>query len=399
MANDCSGETPDAHAEGAQAFPRYAGRTRARTLTDQDISKTINFARITLIVGLIFLHYGGYPNTLRSPFDGVDIQQHQVATFLNSFVLFFFFSVVPLLSIISGWLFFSFPEGEKLPFRRRTARRFKSLYLPLVFWNGLFFILLLALYKLFPGNALTESIEFNFANANWKTYINAIFALTDRPIAFQFWFVRDLFATVLVSPILWIFLRRAPFISLTILTLVWLSGYVVPGFLRMDVPLFFYIGGLLCVRKMPLEVSLRTTVILASVYILMVAIRALAPYFLVDSTYQTSGTLAAATRAMRLVGVIACWGIFLRLSPTKLGEAVARYSSLAFFLHSAHYPLLAAVKIVLWKVTPTDTDGWMLMHYFASVIITTAIGLGTGLILARHAPGLFALFNGGRSMQ
>ena len=71
-------------------------RGNALTLSKEALSQTINFARISLIVGLVFLHYEWFPNARISPFRGLDPTQNQVATFLQSFVLFFFFSVVPL---------------------------------------------------------------------------------------------------------------------------------------------------------------------------------------------------------------------------------------------------------------------------------------------------------------
>src|SRR5262245_59635823 len=54
-------------------------------LTKEDLSQTISFARITLIVGLVFLHYEWFPNGRISPFRGFDPTQNQVATFVLSF--------------------------------------------------------------------------------------------------------------------------------------------------------------------------------------------------------------------------------------------------------------------------------------------------------------------------
>lgn len=374
-------------------------RSDVRPLSEVELSQTINFARITLIVGLVFLHYGGFPNALGSPFNGINIDRHQFATFINSFILFFFFSVVPLLSIISGWLYFSFSDDPKGALTRRIRRRFKSLYLPLAFWNALYLAIFLGIFAIAPNLGLVSVIDIDFKTAIWKDYVNAVFALTKNPIGFQFWFVRDLFVTILISPLLWVCLSKGPWAGLVALVLIWLSGYVVLGFLRMDVPTFFYFGGLLRLYKMPIEISRRATTVLLVAYISLAALRAMAPYFVADATYTQFGVLATATRAMRIVGVLACWGIFQRVALTQLGTTVARYGGLAFFLHSAHFPLLAVVKQALWYLVPTDTDLWMLIHYVVSVTITVAIGLVSGLFIARYLPGLFALSNGGRDIR
>ena len=59
-------------------------RGDARPLSSKDLSQTISFARITLVVGLVFLHYDSFPNSTVSPFHGLDVNAHQVATAINS---------------------------------------------------------------------------------------------------------------------------------------------------------------------------------------------------------------------------------------------------------------------------------------------------------------------------
>ena len=141
------------------------GSRRCGGLVERGLAQTINFARISLIVGQVFLHYESFPNARISPFRGVDPQQNQVATYLQSFVLFFFFSVVPLLSMISGWLFFSFRDDAGTALRSRIRRRFVSLYLPLIFWNALFLAALLLLFHADPAHQLLAELNIDFAAA------------------------------------------------------------------------------------------------------------------------------------------------------------------------------------------------------------------------------------------
>jgi surface polysaccharide O-acyltransferase-like enzyme len=372
-------------------------RGDARPLSERELSQTINFARITLIVGLVFLHYGSYPNSQSSPFRGLDIHQHQVATYVNSFVLFFFFSVVPLLSMVSGWLFFSFTSDPRADTKdallQRMRRRFVSLYLPLVFWNALFLAVLLLVYAANPADPLLDEINIKFETAGIRAYVNAVFGITHHPVGFQFWFVRDLFVTALVSPLLWLLLRFAPLTGALLLGAAWIADHDLWIFFRTDVLFFFYVGALVRMRGVPVEIGWNATVACLALYITLIALRTLAPYA-IDGTPTF---LEWGTRAMRLAGVLACWGIFVRIAPTPFGANVARYGGFAFFLHAAHFPLLAQVKILLWKVVPAETDGWMMVHYAASVLITVAIGIGAGLVLSRCIPKGFALMNGGRA--
>src|SRR5262245_17482308 len=220
-------------------------RGDGNTLTKQELSQTISFARITLIVGLVFLHYDSFPNARISPFRGLDTTQDQVATFVQSFVLFFFFSVVPLLSMISGWLFFSFLSDPATALLSRIRRRFVSLYLPLVFWNTLFLAILLGIFYAAPHYPLLAQMNIDFGTAGPRDYVNALFGISAHPVGFQFWFVRDLFVTVLVSPLLWMMLTRAPLFGAVVLGVSWLVGHDLWIFFRTDVVFFFYVGGLI----------------------------------------------------------------------------------------------------------------------------------------------------------
>ena len=361
-------------------------------LSKADLSQTINFARISLIVGLVFIHYESFPNARTSPFRGLDPTQNQIATFVQSFVLFFFFSVVPLLSMISGWLFFSFTSDPAAALRSRIRRRFASLYLPLVFWNALFLAVLLLLFRVNPGYPLLRQMNIDFGSAGVMDYANALFGITAHPIGFQFWFVRDLFVTVLVSPLLWLMLTRAPLLGATFLGAAWLYGHDLWIFFRTDVVFFFFLGGWIRLRGIPLEIGPRATWVFLGAYVALCAVRTLAPY-VVDGD---PAVLQMATRAMRLIGVLACWGLFQRIALTPMGGVVARYGGLAFFLHAAHYPLIAEIKLILWNHLPAESAPWMIAHYVASVAVTVVIGIALGLLLTRFASRAFALLNGGR---
>jgi hypothetical protein len=367
-------------------------RGDAPAMSKDTLSRAINFARISLIVGLVFLHYEWFPNARISPFRGLDPTQNQIATFVQSFVLFFFFSVVPLLSMISGWLFFSFRSDTATALRSRMGRRFASLYLPLVFWNALFLAILLLLFQVNPANKLLAEMNIDLGSAGPLDYVNAVFAVTEHPIGFQFWFVRDLFVTALVSPLLWLLLTRAPLLGAMLLGGAWLIGHDLWIFFRADVVFFFYLGGWIRLRSIPVEIGARATMVFLAAYVAMCAVRTLAPYVVDGDPF----ILQVMTRGMRLVGVLACWGLFQRIAPTSIGALVARFGGLAFFLHAAHYPLIAEVKLILWGLLPAETQAWMLVHYIASVLVTVALGIGLGLLLTRSAPRAFALLNGGR---
>ena len=164
-------------------------------------------------------------------------------------MLFFFFSVVPLLSAISGYLFFSVGDDPQRQVAVRIKRRFISLYLPLLIWNSLYVGILLLVWASAPGYPLVADLNIDFETARTLDDVNAIAGLTEHPVGFQFWFVRDLFLAVLCSPVLWLLIRRAPLVGAAGLGAVWLSGSTLGIFFRTDVLFFFYVGGLLRVTR------------------------------------------------------------------------------------------------------------------------------------------------------
>jgi hypothetical protein len=190
-------------------------------------------------------------------------------------------------------------------------------------------------------------------------------------------------------------LKHAPYVGMAILGLAWITGNHLGIFFRTDVVFFFYLGAFVRIHQIPLHIGRTTAWWLLAAYVAVVAFRTTMPLFM-DLSGHRPELLTAATRSMRLLGVLACWGCFQQWAQTRAGAVIARYGGLAFFLHSVHFPLIAEVKILLWPLLPAQTDGWLIAHYFVSVAVTVALGMSLGLVLARRAPRVFALMNGGR---
>lgn len=371
------------------------GRSAGRVATQRD---TIEVARVALVIGLVFLHYFNFPTDARPPFQGIDPAQHQVATFVNGFFTFFFFSAVPLLSAVSGWLFFGFPDGEGGAVGKRIRGRVRSLLLPLVLWNLMTLAAALAAQSIVPTSGFATQFGLHVDTAGAWDYVNAVLGLTAVPIAFQFWFVRDLFVTVLCTPILALLLRHAPIAGAVGLGAIWAAGFTLGIFIRTDVLFFFYLGALLRRRGVDPTIGLGVTLALTLAYSILVAIRTLAPLWVDLADPSQAAWVEFATRMMRPLGVAACWGLCLHLAGLRIAAPLAALGGFAFFLHAAHYPVIALVKDVLWRVTPGASDGWLLAHYGVSVALTVAIvGLGA-LLVFRISPGLYAILAGGRRL-
>lgn len=380
---------------GANAAAAAAARPTAASL-----STAIEVARVALVIGLVFLHYFSFPNLDAPPFSGID-PRFPVATFVNGFMAFFFFSAVPLLSAVSGWLFFGFRDGDaRGAIAARLRKRAGSLLAPLVAWNLLAILVAYALWRAAPTSGLVGQLGFDAANASLFSVVDGVFGITRLPVAFQFWFVRDLFLSVLAAPLLWVLLRRAPFAGALLLGAAWLAEFNFWGvFVRADVLFFFYLGALVRTRGWDPRIGWGATLWLLGVYAALMALRALAPLAVDPGSAEAQAMLDLATRLARPLGVLACWGVCLRLAATRSGEALARWGGAAFFLHAAHFPLIALVKFALWKAVPVASDASMLAHYVASVAATIGLCALAAVALFRVSPALYGFLAGGRRLS
>ena len=375
---------------------RAASLSRPRAVAS--LHDGIEFARLVLVVGLVFLHYFNFPGDARPPLQGIDPAGPRLASFVNAFLGFFFFSAVPLLSTISGWLFFGFQGAPNSAIRRRIGNRVRSLLLPLLAWNLLTLALALVVKRMVPTSGFASQFNLQVATAGAWDYLNALLGLGGLPIAFQFWFVRDLFVTVLCAPLLWLVLRHAPLAGAVALGLAWAAGATLGIFIRTDVLFFFYLGALARRRELDPMLSPTTSLALLVAYTALTAARALAP-LVVDMADPTQlALLEVATRLARPLGVLACWGACLHLAGARWAAPLARWGGFAFFLHAAHYPVIALVKDLLWRLVPAATDGWLLAHYVGSVALTVAVVALAGLGLFRLSPATYGLLAGGRSL-
>ncbi|MGA0587924.1 hypothetical protein ACO2Q2_12455 [Dyella sp. KRB-257] len=125
-------------------------------------------------------------------------------------------------------------------------------------WNVLYLAVLALVFAWDPAYALLGQMNIRLGNASAMDFVNAIFGITAHPVGFQFWFVRDLFVTALVSPLLWLSLKYTPYLGMALLGVAWIVGSDLLIFFRTDVVFFFYLGGFLRIQRIPLHIG-RTT--------------------------------------------------------------------------------------------------------------------------------------------
>ena len=158
----------------------YSGRLDSLT------SNRIKVVRVIaiLMVTLVHLQPGLRPILDAPP--GVDLLRFFAINVLG-------YASVPVLSVISGYLFLSFsPERDWTAY---VVQRFRMLYLPLVFWSAALALMVITLHQLgLPTSIYDRLMELPVSDS--------IFAISDRPINYPLYFLRDIFVISLFFPIL-----------------------------------------------------------------------------------------------------------------------------------------------------------------------------------------------------
>ncbi len=171
---------------------------------------------------------------------------------------------VPLFFIISGFLFFYKPFS----YSDRLRKRVKTLLIPYILWSfiGAVFIYSLQLFPVIDAKM----------NTHWEfTFIDFLKHITINPVQYQFWFLRDLMALALLSPLIYKLSNKYHLFILLLLFMWWLYKGETSSFLRADSLFFFFAGSVISLKfrhlsefrfRVDLVVTLTVLWVLSSIY-------------------------------------------------------------------------------------------------------------------------------------
>ncbi|MDE6391135.1 MAG: acyltransferase [Duncaniella sp.] len=333
-----------------------------------------DWLRFPLIIGVIFIHnhsvktvecvtdsYGGYLVELFS--QGIGRLS------------------VPMFFFISGYLFFYRVDTfDRSVYAKKLKGRVKSLLAPYLIWNFLILSAYLALYSLGLEKTKIDS-GFGFASAV-KAFV--------CPLAYQMWFVRDLFCVVLVSPLIFCLVSRFRVLYICAISVLWILGLEIPVLgtycLSMTSIFFFSFGAAFSVAGLNVLVVAEKVKIMAFLY----------PALLILDLFSKSAILHNIAILSGLFLIFLTCGYMAESGRLKPMPFLA---SSSFFIFAVHEPFLLTInrKILL---SLNDSDSlYVTFSYFLAVGLTVAISLGIYSLLSRFAPGLTALLTGGRRQR
>ncbi len=338
-------------------------------------SKTIDWLRFPLIIGVFFIHSENWnPDSLSHPF--YYYSYNLVAEVLARIC-------VPLFFLFSGYLFFISGKFDFSVYKQKIGKRVHSLFIPYIIWNLVMFgasivINRIGLIKEYYPHTLKE-----FLLMFWD-YNGTL------PINFPLWFIRDLMIISLLSPLVYIFFKYLRWVGFVLLFAVWVLDVwpFITGLSSIGV-IFFSTGAGFAILKQNVVFDMRKVRNLSFILYPLLA--------LVDLlTKQASWNIHVHNLAIP-AGIVCCVSLVsLALERGKLKTSKS-LSNASFFLYVTHgiFVLKIAQRFFNFVISPHNGVGFTLV--FFAVVITSAVSLYLlYLALNRVLPNLMKVVLGGR---
>jgi len=370
---------------------------RSESAITNEVSHRISISRFPIILGVVYLHAGGIIGYGHS---GVSsLVSHYISTVTASVC-------VPMFFIISGYLFFHNHDGTMGTHRAKIISRIHSLFIPMVFWNALTLAGILALQNIPALCVLRNDASNNISLTSILGVLNAILGLTGAPAAPQFWFIRDLFMIVLLSPIFSFFYNKYPWIGFILLVPPFTCDFLLrkyhllplhvmrPVFLLSWSPLYFYIGALLHRFKYRIECLDKFRLLAISLYLVSGFWEAA----LIALNADMSDSSMIFLHFFNIfLGIFALW-TFFSFFPPGLNKILVKFSAFSFFLfavfHHALYYSYALLRHII--APPVSTAGFIIAFCLFPFAVSMAV-MGLGAMLNKHGGLFFKIIIGNRN--
>ena len=293
--------------------------------------------------------------------------------------------------ILSGFLFFQNFNLSLNSYLQKLKSRFWTLLVPYLFWNLAVFAMVLIALNIPATSSLIQGHYKKFiGDYSVANFINSVTGYRNGPIAYHFWYVRDLIGMVILSPVFLLVARKIPYLGLALFAAPWLLKLPL-GFIKIQRLglLFFYLGCLIAVQKLDLTWLNRRKSLIIGIYLAMSVVLAI----MQTSEIETFRYLFDC--CTKVVGTMAIW-CASDLITGKLQNVCLNLSGLAFFVYASHEPTVTVLKEFFALVSKNPNSITVIVHYLLILTISTLVALAVGNLLQRYTPKFFKVITGAR---
>ena len=296
---------------------------------------------------------------------------------------------VPLFYAISGLLFFKGGLTAASDCYSKIVKRIRTLLVPYVLWNLIyasFFIVLSMIPQVsgFVSSDVSSTISHNGLLQN-------LYYLFIQPVGFHLWFLRDLIIYVLLSPLIFLCIKKYPWVTLLLvyLSFGWLTNIGIT---------YFILGGIIALHYELDDVnrfhSGKILLICSLIYIL----NAVVCYFHIPYIVSMVN-IEYVRQLISLSGIIAFWGgydfLYRRCACLNTRRLLSAIIPFTFFIYLFHEPSLNIVKkmgiLMLGK-----SDIGLSIVYLITPIIMVVLSCMMGKCLKTITPRVYGILVGGR---
>lgn len=358
-------------------------------MISEETSKRITSLRFLLAVFVVFIH-----NTISQEMAVENSYVYNNSTtgvWIQNIIAFFTASAVPLFLLFAGYL----QVKKSDSYRTLVRKKIRSFLIPYILWIALYLFYETLIRSWFAQAVPSLISDHNNVYKFWsvKDYFFHILGYSSEqggvPLAAgQFWFVRNLFIFVLLSPLFVFLVKKVPFFVFILISAIFSSVNIVCE-ANLPYSLFYYICGLYwSVYDFDLfeKIDRIKWYEIGLCFVLV--------FLLKFFHYQLPCSFALTTLFSSLI-ILKFSGVIVKNN--TIFEKTKYLSDFSFFLYAIHMPVLNVIVQKIWlRVFPMKNAFFCLFQFFGGTIIIVVIGTCIGIILRKICPPLFSLLNGGR---
>jgi len=361
------------------------------------LSRKIKYISVFPMAAVVFIHSYNFKDLFLQP-------NTRISEGFNAAAMFeYFFSnellrfAVPLFFMISGFLFYYKYENTAACYVKKLKSRARSLLVPYVIWAVLSGVLLTSL-SFVPF--LTDLPIIQERAYSWTEFYMYLI----NPCAFQLWYIQQLMLFVLISPLIYLLIKKNKGIILIPLAIMWLihdllEGYLGFGLIINFTGLFaFSIGAAMAIfgksREYARTENRMQTVIFVVIWVLLSLLNTYIAAF-ADDSFIFDIIMTVLYKLNEAVGVIGMWFLFDHIAKRivdRKGFIIA--ATHIFIVYALHEPLLHIFFQVALK--QSDSIAGHLALYICLPLSVGALCIIISMALRKNFRKLHGVLTGGR---
>lgn len=337
------------------------------------IYETFNLLRFPMVVLVVFIHTCIFTS---------DKCSYVVYHLIRSVISNLMNVAVPVFFFISGFLFYrNIEKWNWNAYINKLRRRIHSLLIPYVLWNT-FYIMFALFGTIFA--VLVKGVSFSVLT-DWY-HSEGFYALYwGGPYLYPFWYIRDLIALVVISPIIYGCVNYTSHFFIVILVVLCFFFDMLPSSV-----FFFSLGAYFCLAGRYRFLTYRWVRYFTIVcYMLLLLIPA--SFFL-----QITENMQIINKLVVLVGVIAIFCIGYESLEMRWVRPCKLLAESSFFIFAFHAFLITDSLRLLVNYIGVDSQVKLILNYLLLPFLLVCVCVLTYIILKRIMPKTMAIMTGGR---